>query len=71
MGVENDACFSACRLKRHCTPSPMRRVSRWEHEGVVDAILRRHAQMIYSELSAAQSWTKTDQTSVDPPAAWL
>ena len=30
-----------CVLKPHCTPSPMRRVTRWEHEGVIDAMQRR------------------------------
>ena len=30
-----------CVLKSQCTPSPMRRVTRWEHEGVIDAMQRR------------------------------
>jgi len=32
---------AACPIKSHCTPSPFRRVSRWEHEDVVDAMLNR------------------------------
>jgi len=31
----------ACHLKAKCTPSPYRRVSRWEHEEVVDAVQAR------------------------------
>jgi hypothetical protein len=31
----------ACRLKPRCTPSVERRVTRWEHEEVVDAVQRR------------------------------
>ena len=30
-----------CVLKSQCTPSPMRRVTRWEHEDVIDAMQRR------------------------------
>jgi transposase len=30
-----------CPLKPRCTPSPYRRISRWEHERVVDAAQRR------------------------------
>ena len=30
-----------CRLKAQCTPSPMRRVTRWEHEHVLEAAQRR------------------------------
>ena len=30
-----------CALKEHCTPSSERRVSRWEHESVLDAIQSR------------------------------
>jgi hypothetical protein len=30
-----------CLLKDQCTPSPMRRVTRWEHEAVIDAMQRR------------------------------
>lgn len=32
---------TTCNLKSHCTSSPMRRITRWEHEGVVDAMLQR------------------------------
>jgi transposase len=31
----------ACPLKAQCTPSKERRISRWEHEAVVDAMQRR------------------------------
>ena len=31
----------ACRLKPQCTPSPMRRVTRWEHEARLEAMQRR------------------------------
>ena len=30
-----------CKLKSHCTTGPFRRIKRWEHEGVVDDMLRR------------------------------
>ena len=30
-----------CKLKPHCTTAPFRRVKRWEHEGVIDAMLKR------------------------------
>lgn len=30
-----------CALKAHCTPSPQRRVTRWEHEAVLDAMQTR------------------------------
>jgi transposase len=30
-----------CPLKARCTPSPYRRISRWEHEAVLDAMQRR------------------------------
>jgi transposase len=32
---------AGCRLKPQCTPSPARRVSRWEHEAVLDAMQAR------------------------------
>jgi len=31
----------ACRLKPQCTPSPSRRISRWEHEAVIEAMQER------------------------------
>ncbi len=31
----------SCALKEKCTPSPQRRVSRWEHEGILDAMQTR------------------------------
>jgi transposase len=30
-----------CELKLRCTPNPRRRISRWEHEQVVDAVQKR------------------------------
>ncbi|NYV16153.1 transposase, partial [Pseudomonas aeruginosa] len=30
-----------CALKEHCTPSSERRVSRWEHEAVLEAMQSR------------------------------
>lgn len=35
------ASCQACALKPQCTPSPMRRVTRWEHEAVIDAMQAR------------------------------
>ena len=32
---------SACALKAKCTPSKERRVNRWEHEGVIEAMQKR------------------------------
>lgn len=33
-----------CPLKAQCTPSPYRRISRWEHEDVLEAMQRRLAR---------------------------
>ncbi|MEO9969184.1 MAG: IS1182 family transposase [Hyphomonadaceae bacterium] len=30
-----------CKLKPYCTTAPFRRIKRWEHEGVIDAMLKR------------------------------
>jgi transposase len=35
------ASCAGCSLKSRCTPSIERRVSRWEHEAVIDAMQRR------------------------------
>ena len=35
------ASCRACALKPQCTPSPMRRVTRWEHEAVLEAMQAR------------------------------
>ena len=35
-----NACRN-CALKRQCTPAPLRRVSRWEHEAILEAVQRR------------------------------
>jgi hypothetical protein len=35
-----NACRS-CAIKQHCTPSPERRISRWEHEHVLEAVQKR------------------------------
>jgi hypothetical protein len=35
------ASCRACALKPQCTPSPSRRVTRWEHEDIIDAMQRR------------------------------
>ncbi len=35
-----NAC-SGCRLKPHCTTGPQRRITRWEHEHVLEAAQRR------------------------------
>jgi len=35
------ASCRACALKPQCTPSPNRRVTRWEHEDIIDAMQRR------------------------------
>jgi hypothetical protein len=32
---------------------------------------RRHARMIYAELSAVDGWTRTEQTAVDALGSWL
>ena len=34
------ACQS-CAIKHQCTPSNVRRVTRWEHEHVLEAVQRR------------------------------
>lgn len=33
-----------CPLKARCTPAPQRRISRWEHEAVLEAMPRGHAR---------------------------
>ncbi len=38
--LDNVSC-AACALKAQCTPSPVRRVTRWEHEAVIDAMQER------------------------------
>ena len=35
------ASCRACPIKGQCTPAPMRRVTRWEHEAVIDAMQKR------------------------------
>ena len=35
------ASCRACALKPQCTPTPNRRINRWEHEAVIDAMQRR------------------------------
>jgi transposase len=35
----------ACALKAICTPSKQRRITRWEHEAVIDAMQRRLDEM--------------------------
>jgi hypothetical protein len=30
-----------CSIKQQCTPSPFRRISRWEHENVLEDVQRR------------------------------
>ena len=35
------ASCQACPLKPQCTPSVERRITRWEHEAVIDAMQRR------------------------------
>lgn len=37
----NLASCGTCALKPHCTPAKERRVTRWEHEAVIDAMQRR------------------------------
>ena len=36
----SSAC-SQCKIKAQCTPSDQRRISRWEHESVLEAVQRR------------------------------
>jgi transposase len=35
------AC-GACALKHRCTPAPVRRVTRWEHEHILESVQQRH-----------------------------
>ena len=35
-----NACFT-CPLRPHCTPTKQRRIKRWEHEAVIEAMQRR------------------------------
>ncbi|WP_158914533.1 IS1182 family transposase [Caulobacter sp. S45] len=42
------ASCQACHLKPQCTPSVERRVTRWEHEAVIDAMQRRMDLAPYS-----------------------
>jgi transposase len=36
----SSAC-PGCHLKKQCTPAPFRRISRWEHEGVLEVVQAR------------------------------
>ena len=38
--LEQSAC-PQCPIKAQCTPSAYRRISRWEHEAVLEAVQRR------------------------------
>ena len=44
-GYATPACRSRCPVKANCTAGPERRIKRWEHEEVVDAMQRRLDQM--------------------------
>ena len=35
------AACPSCRIKRQCTPAKERRITRWEHEHVLEAVQRR------------------------------
>ena len=37
----DQASCAACPLKPQCTPSKMRRITRWEHEAVIEAMQLR------------------------------
>ena len=52
----SSACPS-CHLKPHCTPAPCRRISRWEHEEVVEAVQAR--------LDAAPEASRVRQRTVE------
>ena len=40
-GYATSACRSRCTLKDRCTAGPERRIKRWEHEAVIDAMQAR------------------------------
>ena len=40
-GYATPACRSRCTLKDRCTTGPERRIKRWEHEAVIDAMQAR------------------------------
>jgi hypothetical protein len=49
-----------CPIKAQCTPSTYRRISRWEHEAVLDAMQRR------LEDQPGDSVARTEETGVWP-----
>jgi hypothetical protein len=56
----SSAC-PTCPLKAKCTPSDYRRISRWEHEAMLEAVQRRLAACVNS-FSSLHSSTKRQQT---------
>jgi transposase len=54
---------SACPLKARCTTGEMRYIKRWEHEGVVDAMLQR--------LESAPDSMNVRRRTVEPPFGTL
>ena len=44
-----------CPIKAQCTPAKMRRVTRWEHEGVLDAMQQRLDQVSHAMLLRRQT----------------
>lgn len=42
-----------CRLKEQCTPGPLRRIARWEHEEVLERMQRR-----LNQLPMASAWRR-------------
>ena len=57
------ASCRACALKPQCTPSPNRRVTRWEHEDIIDAMQRR------MDLAPATQCASRDAGSSNIPSA--
>ncbi len=48
-----------CPIKAQCTPANMRRITRWEHEGVLDAMQRRLDQVPQAFTTGAASSART------------
>jgi hypothetical protein len=51
-----------CSIKKDCTPSDYRRISRWEHEAVMDAVQQRLEHMnrlgFPRHIAAASPWIR-------------
>ena len=58
------ASCQSCALKPQCTPSLERRVTRWEHEAIIEALQRRMDLAPYAMRAAKQILNRTLQVDL-------